>query len=1260
MHGARQTLVALATALALASSSFGGVHAQAPAATAVVVPPDIRARTPAEDDRFNAISAAWSQAFVRGQTVSPDLLREALAIETASKGPNHPDTARALSQLATAINHNLQNPAEAAPIYARAVAILEARLGMSEPDTFYITSMWAGALEMSNQPAEAEAAWRRALARAEAIEGRNGAMAFDPLSSLVTMLDRAGRRAESETLAARALSIAERHPNQRLYAVSMLSSLATTAASQNRYADAEALLRRQLALQSQLTGPQSAEVAVIYNYLGSNLGAQKRLEDASSAYRSAQAIYEAIRPADHADIAIGLDAIGANLIVQGKAREAEPLLRRALDIRLAKLGERNADTISTQQNLVNALRDLGKPEAEALARRSLAAGEALWGADTMEAKTGVTVLANALDRQGRYGEAEALLRRSLAISERVRGRDSTDVAIDLMNLGANVNNQGRRSDAEALIRRAWSIRETQLGPEHADTGAALFSLGFTLLGTGRASESVPLLRRAVAIAQQRLGPGAEQTSGAKMALGLALLFERKFDEADRYFNQAVSETEAKLGPDHPALATMLMGVGLRNFTMQRYPEAEAALARGLRVSNAAFGPQHPDAAVLKQLYGQVLLKQNRAGEAEPLLREAMTIKTAASGTAEADSIAGPLAEAYLALGRPADALPLALRSLRYVRATGGARTDGDSLNAGSRDTAGFSAVRAAWLVARQRPAEAAPLRATAFEAAQSILVSSASSALAEGAARLAAERAGAGALVSAWRSAQLRVAALDTRVQELAAAGPAADADRRAALGERDRAALESERTEAELSSRFPRYFDLLRSPPVTVAELQASNGAAQLLRPDEALILLVPGFFVPGPNLGVVMVVTRETTAWAELPYGRDELRDRTQALHAALASPVTTTAPGVTPATENIRYDRAAAHELYKALFADPAIAPVLAGKERWLIAPQGVLMSLPFAALVSTPPAGGAAGDSDPVQLRNTSWLGLTKTVTVLPSVSALRVQRLYARETTGGARTPFFGLGDPAFRGVADPDEARGARRTAAAAPADAKTYFRGANADLSRIATLPRLVGTAREIRGLAQSFGVGPDAYVLQLQASEVELRRRNASGALGRADIVAFATHGLIAGDIGIAEPALALTPPTLAAGQAPSPDNDGLLTASEAATLTLSARYLILSACNTAAGGSANAEALSGLARAFFYAGAQSLLVSHYPVMDEAGMRLTTEAARLGQLAGLRSPEAMRQSMQALMLDTRNDADGYSFAHPTMWAPYIVVDPS
>jgi CHAT domain-containing protein len=148
---------------------------------------------------------------------------------------------------------------------------------------------------------------------------------------------------------------------------------------------------------------------------------------------------------------------------------------------------------------------------------------------------------------------------------------------------------------------------------------------------------------------------------------------------------------------------------------------------------------------------------------------------------------------------------------------------------------------------------------------------------------------------------------------------------------------------------------------------------------------------------------------------------------------------------------------------------------------------------------------------------------------------------------------------------------------------------------------------------------------------------------------LVHFATHGALAGQIGDAsEPGLLLTPPNTA-----TETDDGYLSASEIVGLKLDADWVILSACNTAAGGREGAEALSGLARAFFYAGARALLVSHWAVYSDTTVKLVTGAvSRMAADRTVGRAQAMRQSMLA-MIDKGEPLE----AHPAYWAPFVVV---
>ena len=148
---------------------------------------------------------------------------------------------------------------------------------------------------------------------------------------------------------------------------------------------------------------------------------------------------------------------------------------------------------------------------------------------------------------------------------------------------------------------------------------------------------------------------------------------------------------------------------------------------------------------------------------------------------------------------------------------------------------------------------------------------------------------------------------------------------------------------------------------------------------------------------------------------------------------------------------------------------------------------------------------------------------------------------------------------------------------------------------------------------------------------------------------VLAFATHGLMAGDFkGLAEPALVLTPP-----QNPSEADDGLLTASEVAALKLNADWVVLSACNTAApDGTPGADGFSGLTKAFFYAGSQTLVVSHWAVASVATVSLTTRMFTEAE-KGIGRAEALRRAMLAMIDHPTNTA----LRHPALWAPFVVV---
>jgi CHAT domain-containing protein len=192
--------------------------------------------------------------------------------------------------------------------------------------------------------------------------------------------------------------------------------------------------------------------------------------------------------------------------------------------------------------------------------------------------------------------------------------------------------------------------------------------------------------------------------------------------------------------------------------------------------------------------------------------------------------------------------------------------------------------------------------------------------------------------------------------------------------------------------------------------------------------------------------------------------------------------------------------------------------------------------------------------------------------------------------------------------------------------------------------------TADELRAVAKELGARSEDINLGEAASVTNVKHAQ----LDNYRVVYFATHALVAGEVEQfakvkAEPALALSIP-----DKPLEEDDGLLKASDVAMLKMNADFVVLSACNTAAGDKPGAEALSGLARAFFYAGARSLIVSNWEVDSDSTVALMT-----GLFDALKSnpylthAEALRQSMLQMISHPSKP----EWAQPKFWAPFIVV---
>jgi CHAT domain-containing protein/tetratricopeptide (TPR) repeat protein len=835
------------------------------------------------------------------------------------------------------------------------------------------------------------------------------------------------------------------------------------------------------------------------------------------------------------------------------------------------------------------------PAALVEAQRYEAEVKAQFGINHPNYATSLNALAVLYKNQARYADAEPLNKRALAIYEKASGPNHPSVAVALNNLALLHETQGRYADAEPLFKRALAIHEKEGGP-----ATVLGNLAMLYEEQGRYADAEPLEKRALAIREKALGPNHPYV--AVDLNNLATLYQRQGRNADAESleKRALAISEKSRGPSSPDVATQLDNLAYIYRAQSRYGDAEPLHRRSLAIREKALGPDHPDVATSLNHLALLYDAQGRYADAEPLYKRALAIDEKAFGPDHPD-VAGSLeslASLYDAQGRYADALPLAQRVIPGGRAV---------------------------------PASVLPV----LLGAEHNNLISAEAAL-DGSLNVLqrASQTGAGealnALALRFSAGNDRLAELVRKDQDLAAeagkldksiiAAVSAEPSRRDAAKERrirDRiAAIGKERDDlqAVFMRDFPDYAALSKPQPLTLKDIQA------LLTDDEALVIIDLG---SKDAKSYVWAITRSVADWKESAVTAGQVSETVSRLRSLL--------------NEDSRkpFDTKLSFELYRQVFGP--VENIVGPKARWSLVLNGALTSLPPQVLVTSDPAGQALKDVD--------WLIRAHAVTVLPSVSSFKVLR--SKAAAAEAKNPLIGFADPIF----DRDLPRLQRNSLVMASLAIARGVRGAIADIAVLRkALPALPETANELKQVAASVKASDADVILGPDATETRVKRSK----LDQYRIVYFATHGLLAGEVSQfaklnAEPALVLSLPAK-----PTELDDGLLTASEVAQLKLSADWVVLSACNTAAGDKPGAEALSGLARAFFYAGGRSLLVSHWEVETNSAVALMTGTfAALAANPQLSHGEALRQSMLA-MIDHPQQPN---LVEPKYWAPFVVV---
>ncbi|MBO0861229.1 MAG: CHAT domain-containing protein [Chloracidobacterium sp.] len=923
---------------------------------------------------------------------------------------------------------------------------------------------------------------------------------------------------------------------------------------------------------------------------------------------------------DHQDVAAAILGLANLYRDKGEYAKAEPLYRQGLEISEKALGTDHRDVARAINELAIFYWHKGDyASAESLCQRALGVWERALGLDHPEAALTFNNLAITYYRKGQYEKAERFFLRALDIWEKALGPEHSNVLRALNNLAALYHERCEYVKAEPLYRRVVDLREKTLKPDHPDIAGTLNNLAILYRDIGDYAKAESLHQRALTILEKALGP--EHPNVAQILNELARLYAHKgeYAKAEQFYKRALVIDEKTSGPEHFEVAEPLSNLAILYQDIAQYAKAEECFQRALDIRKKALGPNH--SLVATSLNGLATLYRDKGAyeKAEPLYRQAIDIweKSMGAETPYVANALNRLAALYVMKGD----IDQALTALSRANAVSERNLELNLAIGSERQKLAYLALFA---------------EETDFTLSFHSLAAPDDPRVADLALTTLLRRKGRGldAMVDTITTLRRHASPEDQKFFD-----QLADARAQLAaltLGGPGGAPLdiyqkrlrpfeaEVEKLEAELSARSDRFF--AQTQPITLAAVQAAlptNGALiefAVYTPHD------PRTLESGPPRYIAYALAAQgQPKWADI--GEAAVIDHAvDALRKALSN----------PGQINVkRLARAVDEKVMRPL------RPLLGEARRLLVAPDGSLNLIPFAALVD----------------EQNRYLIERYTISYLTSGrDLLRLQRSNRK---GSA--PMI-MANPAF-GRAAPTGARAGQNAAGLRSGDPGSRQN----DPGQIYFQP-LPHTRREALAIKAAF---PEASVLlRGKATETALKRAKAPR------ILHIATHGFFLGDqeappaeargfidddpvrasgLKFSKWAAKIENPLLRSGialtganQVRSGGDDGLLTALEVAGLDLWGTKLVtLSACETGVGEVKNGEGVQGLRRALVLAGSESQVMSLWPVLDSATVDLMIQYYKALRQGKGRS-EGLRQA-QLRMLRSKDSQ------HPFYWAAFI-----
>ncbi|KAI0544399.1 P-loop containing nucleoside triphosphate hydrolase protein [Xylaria curta] len=263
--------------------------------------------------------------------------------------------------------------------------------------------------------------------------------------------------------------------------------------NQGKYAAAERMLEKALAVAKNLLGTEHEETANVMNSLTMNYMRQQRWEDAEQMLKETLEISKAILKPDDPRMLDYMDHLAQVYNNQGRLDVAELEFTQIIEKCERMLGSEHPDTLISTHNLAIVYIDQKRSQkAELLFKEVVEREKKVLGPEHPDTLGSMHGLASSYIDQKRWQKAESLLEKVVERRKKVLGLEHPDTLSSIHELAFVYNSQERWQEAELLLTQVVERRKWVLGPEHPNTLTSMAVLAYARKGLGYTDEAMEL------------------------------------------------------------------------------------------------------------------------------------------------------------------------------------------------------------------------------------------------------------------------------------------------------------------------------------------------------------------------------------------------------------------------------------------------------------------------------------------------------------------------------------------------------------------------------------------------------------------------------------------------------------------------------------------------------------------------------------------------------------------------------------------------